>query len=157
MAPVRPEVESAAQLVRDPLDLEIGDQAPFQTAAQVFTLMRSGEIDPASYGVAPGSPFNGERFVVGEVFYEVAHSYGDEVLLWDGWGARPAVNRPIEGDVLTLVDEIADLLLAADAGDAEAEARLYNRYLNDARLRPGDAVTWFSPFGEAPVQVTLRH
>jgi hypothetical protein len=106
--------------------------------------------------VAPGSPFSGERFVVGEVFYEVAHSYGDEVLLWDGWGARPAVNRPIEGDVLTLVDEIADLLLAADAGDAEAEARLYNRYLNDARLRPGDAVTWFSPFGEAPVQVTLR-
>lgn len=151
-----PEVESAGPLIPDPLDLEIGDQAPFRTAAQVFTLMRSGGIDSASYGVASGSPFSGEQFVVGEVFYEVAHRYGDEVLLWDGWGALPGPDRPVEDDVLTLVDEVADLLLAADAGDVQAEARLYSRYLNDARLIPGDAVTRFSPFGDAPVQVTLR-
>jgi hypothetical protein len=118
--------------------------------------MRSGRIDPASYGVTSGSPFSGEQFVVGEVFYEVAHRYGDEVLLWDSWGALPDPYRPVEDDVLTPVDEVADLLLAADAGDVQAEARLYSRYLNDARLSPGDAVTRFSPFGDAPVQVTLR-
>jgi hypothetical protein len=89
------------------------------------------------------------------VFYEVAHRYGDEVLLWDGWGALPGPDRPVEGDVVTLVDEVADLLLAADAGDVQAEARLYSRYLNDSRLSPGNAVTRFSPCGETPVQVTL--
>jgi hypothetical protein len=81
--------------------------------------MRSGGIDPASYGVTSGSPFSGEQFVVGEVFHEVAHRYGDEVLLWDGWGALPGPDRPVEDDVLTLVDEVADLLLAADAGDVQ--------------------------------------
>ena len=68
----------------------------------------------------------------------------------------PDPDRPAGGDVRTLVDEVAGLLLAADVGDVEAEARLYSCYLNDARLSPGDAVTRFSPFGEAPVQVTLR-
>ena len=71
-------------------------------------------------------------------------------------GALPDPYRPVEGNVLALVDEVVDLLLAADAGDVRAEARLYSRYLNDARLRPGEAVTRFSPFGDAPVQVTLR-
>jgi hypothetical protein len=89
---------SAGPLIPGPLDLEIGDQAPFRTAAQVFALRRSGRIDPASYGVTSGSPFSGEQFVVGEVFYEVAHRYGDEVLLWDGWGALPGPDRPVEGD-----------------------------------------------------------
>lgn len=102
------------------------------------------------------SAFDHARVAVGEVFYEVAHRYGDEVLLWDGWGALPGPDRPVEDYVLTLVDEVADLLLAADAGDVQAEARLYSRYLNDPRLIPADAVTRFSPFGDAPVQVTLR-
>jgi hypothetical protein len=151
-----PEIDAAWNLLPDPLDLEIGERAPFQSAAQVFSLMQSGELDPASYGVTPGDVFSGERFVVAEVFYELAHRYGDEVLLWDGWGAVPSVARPIEPEVLTLVGEVADLLLAADAGDLAAEAQLYRRYRDDDRLHPGDAVTRFSPFGAPPVQVVLR-
>jgi hypothetical protein len=80
----------------------------------------------------------------------------DVHLRWDGWGALPDPDRPVEGGVLTLVDEVTDLLLPADAGDVQAEARLYSRYLNDGRLSPGDTVTRFSPFGDAPVQVILR-
>jgi Transglutaminase-like superfamily len=135
-----PEIESAGPLVPDPLDLEIGDQAPFRTAAQVFTLMRSGGIDPASYGVTSGSPSR----------TAMATRY------CSGMAGVRFLTRTGEGEVLTLVDEVAELLLAADGGDVEAEARLYSRYLNDARLGPGDVVTRFSPFGEAPVQVTLR-
>ena len=118
--------------------------------------MESGEVDPTRYGVVPGSPFSGERFVVGEVFYEVAHRYGDEVLLWDGWGAVPPVEHPVPPEVRALVSEISDLLLAADAGSLDAETRLYGRYCSDPRLHPGDEVTQFSPFGDPPVHVALR-
>jgi Transglutaminase-like superfamily len=151
-----PEIDPAPRMLPDPLDLQVGEQAPFQTAAEVFKLMRSGDIDPTIYGVAPGHPSSGEQFVVGEVFYEVAHRYGDEVLLWDGWGAIPLPGRPVEAEVLKLVDEVASLLLAADVGDVQAEAKLYRRYRDDDRLHPADSVCRFSPFGEPPVQVALR-
>lgn len=151
-----PEIDPASGLLPDPLDMEVGAHAPFQTAAEAYTLMRAGDLDPATYGVAPGIPFHGERFVVGEVFYEVAHRYGDETLLWDWWGDIPAVDEPTPAATFELVDEVATLLLAADAGDLAAEALLYRRYSDDPRLHPGDAVDRFSPFGAPPVRVELR-
>jgi hypothetical protein len=151
-----PEIEPASPALPDATDLEVGEHAPFRTAAEVFKLMRAGEIDPAIYGVAPGNEFSGPQFVVGEVFYELAHRYGDEVLLWDAWGAIPPVDQPVDVDVIRLIDEVAELLLAADAGDLDAEAKLYHRYVTDDRLHPGESVHRFSPFGEPPVEVTLR-
>lgn len=151
-----PEIAPEFGMLPDPHDLEQGPTAPFQTAAEVFTLMRAGELDPASYGVAPGLPFAGERFVVAEVFWEVAHRYGDELLLWDGWGAVPPVDEDVPTDVLRLVEEVASLLLAADADEPEAERRLYERYCEDARLHPGTEVLRFSPYGDPPVVVRLR-
>lgn len=151
-----PEIDPAWGLLPDPLDMEVGPTAPFQTAAEAYTLMRSGDLDPTRYGVAPGNPFSGNGFVVGEVFYELSHRYGDETLLWDGWGAIPPIDAPIEDAVLDLVDEVAALLMAADAGDVSAESRLYHWYLEDDRLRPGDTVAQFSPYGEPPVTVDLR-
>lgn len=152
-----PEVEKGDELLPDPLDMEFGDRTPFQTAATVYSLMRSGELDPATYGVAPDTPFSGKRFVVGEVFYELAHRYGDEVLLWDDWGVIHSVDNEPDDEVLTLADEVSALLLAADAGDIDAESRLFQRYLTDVRLNPGGVVTRYSPYGDAPVQVALRN
>jgi hypothetical protein len=151
-----PEVEPGSGLLPDPLDLEQGPGAPFQTAAEVYTLMRRGELDPSTYGVSPDLPFHGERFVVGEVFWELAHRYGDEMLLWDSWGAIPSVFEPVPAGSYELVDEVAALLLAADAGDLDAEARLYRRYFDDERLRPGLEVERFSPYGAPPQRVALR-
>jgi hypothetical protein len=151
-----PEVPPGSGMLPDPSDLEIGAGAPFQTAAEVYRRMRVGELDPSTYGVAPGNPFSGESFVVGEVFYELAHRYGDEVLLWDGWGAVPGPDGPVDPQVMALVDDVAALLVAADAGDRGAEARLHRRYTDDERLHPGDAVTRYSPFGDPPVRVALR-
>jgi hypothetical protein len=47
-------------------------------------------------------------------------------------------------------------LVAADTGDLDAEASLYHRYVSDDRLHPAASVHRFSPFGEPPVEVTLR-
>jgi len=55
----------------------------------------------------------------------------------------------LEDDAINgIVDEIAALLVAADAGDAEAEAELAARYASDKRLPPGDVVTSYSPTGQ---------
>jgi hypothetical protein len=151
-----PEVAFASELLPNPLDIEQGPGAPFQTAAEVYTLTRRGELDPSTYGVAPGTPFVGERFVVGKVFYELAHRYGDELLLWDEWGELPSMFDPVPEELYPLVDELATLLLASDAGDIEAEERLYRRYVADDGLHPGRTVTRFSPYGAPPQSVALR-
>jgi Transglutaminase-like superfamily len=149
-----PEIEPGSGMLPDPHDLAVGVGARFQTAAEVFTLMRSGDLDPATYGVS-GTELRGEPFVAGEVFYEVAHRYGDEVLLWDTWGALPAIDGPVEPEVLSLLDEVAALLLAADAGNTDAEATLFRRYCADRRLHPGGSVVRWSPLGDPPVEVSL--
>ncbi len=81
---------------------------------------------------------------------ELAHRLKDELLLWDGWGAM----GPDAEGADELVDEIATLLVAADAGDAAAEGELVDRYRADPRLHPGDRIQSFSPYGEI-VEVSL--
>ncbi len=75
----------------------------------------------------------------------------DELLLWDGWG----VTGPDVAEHADLLDELADLLVAADAGDAGAEAELANRYRADDRLHPGDVVQSVSPLDGTFTQVPL--
>jgi hypothetical protein len=100
--------------------------------------------------------FSGPRFIFDEVIYEVAHRFGDELLLWDGWGRIGEPGTPVSDDDCQWMDEVADLLLAADAGDIEAERRLLDRYGADAGLHPGPTVVQASPFGDPPVSVTLQ-
>jgi hypothetical protein len=129
-------------------DAEIGrlDVDDFETAAQVWTALRRGEIDdPMQYGVAPGLPLAGEWFIYNYVFIELAHRQRDESLLWDDWGAMAG---KIEGADLALADEIAGLLLEADAGSASAERELTSRYASDPRLRLTGMIRSHSPTGE---------
>lgn len=87
---------------------------------------------------------------------EVAHRFGDELLLWDSWGRMDAPGTPVTEDDERWTDEIAALLLAADAGDLDAERRLLERYRSDPGLHPGDTIVQASPRGRPPVQVRLR-
>lgn len=48
---------------------------------------------------------------------------------------------------VALADEVADLLVRANGGDADAEQDLLARYRGDDRLHPGTRVTSFSPYG----------
>ena len=134
----------------DPEDMAAGADAPFQTAAEVWQGYRAGELDPETYGVYPGAPFAGPDFIRGYVIFQVAHRFGDELLLWDDWGAT------LDGDDEEMIDRLADLLVRADAGDAAAEEELYAWYRADDRLHPGDSVIQNSPYGNPSKRVSLR-
>ncbi len=134
----------------DVTDLPTGTSAPFQTAAEVWRAYRRGDVDPARYCVQPGSELSGPSLIRGYVVSQTAHRYGDELLLWDGWGAT------VDSADEELIDAVAALLVQADAGDVRAEDELAAWYARDDRLHPGDTVTQYSPYGEEPRLVDLR-
>ena len=71
------------------------DSTGFVTAAEAWVGYRRGTIDPATYGVGPEVPgFRGPFFLFDEVIFEVAHRFGDELLLWDGWVASANLTAP---------------------------------------------------------------
>ncbi|MFD0520646.1 hypothetical protein [Paractinoplanes durhamensis] len=114
-----------------------------RTAAQVWTDHRSGVVDVETFGVGGDPELRGAWFVRNYVIYELAHRRGDELLLWDLWGD---MGREPPADP-ALIDEIADLLQSADAGDKAAERKLADRYADDLRLHPGDQIRCVSPRG----------
>ncbi len=131
----------------DTHDLVTGFGSPFETAAEVWLAYRAGLTDVSSYGVDPSLPdFCGPEFVRGYVVVELAHRQRDELLLWDVWGDTLPWTETPSSDLDALADEVAALLVAADAGDAGAERELAERYASDPRLRPHDVVT-LSPVG----------
>lgn len=130
----------------DVLDLAVGADSLFPTAAEVWTEYRAGRVDPDRYGVIPGSDLIGPTLIKTYVFLEINHRYGNELLLWDvvGTGVTDAET-----------DQLAALLIKADAGDGAAETKLEQRFRADPRLRPTDTVTQLSPYGEPPITVDL--
>lgn len=153
-----PEVDAPRETLPTPTD--IGhcalDGTGFVTAAQVWLGHRSGQVDAETYGVDPNLPgFRGERFVFDEVIYEIAHRFGDELLLWDGWGRIGEPDEPVTADDARWIDEIARLLVAADEGDLDAERHLLERYRTDPGLHPGPTILQASPYGEPPIEVAL--
>ena len=160
-----PEVADPRPTLPSPMDIPRGELGGtgFVTAAEVWIGFRRGELDPSTYGVGPEVPgFRGERFVFDEVIHEVAHRFGDELLLWDGWGRIGEPDEPVSDEDARWLDEIAQLLVAADdigtgAEVAEvAEVALLDRYRRDPGLHPGAAVMQASPYGDPPVVVQLR-
>ncbi len=129
----------------DPFDMPTGLDSPFPTAAELWAAHRRDGLDLTRYGVAGVPELAGRDFVRGYVLLEVAHRRRDELLLWDVWGAELDGTTSDDADVLA--DEVADLLLRADAGDVAAEDELADRYAGDARLHPGPRVRTLSPLG----------
>lgn len=125
----------------------------FRSAAEVWLGVRSGSLDGDDFGVDPSLPIRGGWFIRNYVFFQLAHLQGDELLLWDAWGAQSA---SLDDADLDLSDEIATLLVASDNGDAAASEALAARYAEDPRLHPGDKILQLSPAGHPPVTVDLR-
>ncbi len=153
-----PEVDAPRTGLDNPHD--IGhcalDSSGFVTAAQVWAGYRAGDLDPETYGVDPMVPvFRGERFIFDEIIYEVAHRFGDELLLWDLWGRIGEPGSAVDDTDARWADQITALLLAADAHDIEAEHRLLETYRSDAGLHVGPSVVQASPFGEPDIEVRL--
>ncbi|MEV6281104.1 transglutaminase-like domain-containing protein [Kribbella sp. NPDC051770] len=125
---------------------------PFRSAAEVWQAYRAGEIDPDLYGVSPDLDIRGGWFIRDYVFLQAAHLHGDELLLWDGWGAMA---DDLEMD-LAPTDELAALLVAFDNGDESATAKLADWYRSDPDLHPGSTIEVNSPTGGAPYRVDLK-
>ena len=135
----------------DPQDMVPGW---FRSAAEVWLGYRAGELDGDDFGVDPSLPVRGGWFIRNYVFLQLAALQGDEMLLWDGWGAMGGDD---DADVdLGLTDEIAKLLVASDNGDGAATEVLAARYAEDPRLHPGVRIQQFSPAGNPPVTVDLK-
>jgi hypothetical protein len=133
------------------------DGPGFVTAAQVWTAHRRGDLDADTFGVDPEVPvLRGPRFVFDEVILEVAHRFGDELLLWDSWGRMAPPGSPVSDEDAWWLDGVAALLLDADAGDLDAERRLLDMYRADDGLHPGPTVLQASPYGGEPVPVVLQ-
>ena len=130
----------------DVRDLPTGEGSPFETAAEVWTGYRAGRLDPARYGVAPGSDLSGPGFIRTYVIMAALHRYGYEALLWDEVGT--GVTDPD-------ADEVARLLLAADGGDLAAEDHLERQFQTDPKLRSAQTVTQLSPYGDPPITIDL--
>jgi len=121
---------------------------PFATAAEVWTAFRRGEVDPSIYGVGSDLPLHGPWFVYDYVLIELAHRQQDELLLWDGFGAMTGdfgAELSTEDPRVALADEIAALLIEADAGSDEADRELSVRYAADPRLNPRGQVICHMP------------
>ncbi|SDJ28213.1 Transglutaminase-like superfamily protein [Frankineae bacterium MT45] len=154
-----PEIDAPMAGLSTPMEMQwdTAHGPGFATAARAWTLHRSGEIDAETYGVDPSVPVvRGERFLFNEIINEVAHRFGDELLLWDGWGRIQAPVDPVGAEDATWADGIATLLLAADSGDLEAEQALFDQYRADPGLHPGRSVLQASPFGDDLTRVALR-
>ncbi|NEE04504.1 transglutaminase domain-containing protein [Phytoactinopolyspora halotolerans] len=151
-----PEIETPPDRLPDPHDIESGKNAPFQTAAEVWQGYRSGGLDPSLFGTGPGSSIGGAWFIRNYVLLQLAHRYSDELLLWDAWGGMSLPGDVEDPEVARLVDEVAEQLVAAEAGDSTVDDALLARYRDDERLHPGTRITQHSPFGDPPVTVNLR-
>jgi hypothetical protein len=151
-----PEVGEPMERLATPQDIPHGPDSPFSTAAESWKAYRQGSIDPQLYGVAPGVPVGGPWFMQGAVFYDAAFRAGIELLLWDGWEALSSPDGVTDEEAST-ADEIAELIIAADNGDAGAERRLIDRVRTDARIGPGTAVQTNSPYGDPPVTTDLAN
>ncbi|WP_433311329.1 transglutaminase domain-containing protein [Micromonospora sp. CA-269861] len=147
-----PEVDPAGDWGFDGYDID-PKAGLFDSAARVWSAYRAGTIDPEVYGVSPELPIRGDWFIHDYVLLELAHRQKDELLLWD---SLDAMTDDVATADLTLVDEIAALLLAADDGDEAAEKVLADRYASDARLRPGSRVESVSPVSGTVSMVDLR-
>jgi len=148
-----PELSGPRGSVDDPLDISTGVGSPFLTAAAAWSGYRHSGASIDDLGVQAGTvEFRGAPFIFGYLIMDVAHRFGDELLLWDFWGAMAMPGQDLDVD---LGDRLADLVLRADAGDQHAEQELAEIHATDPRVRPGPHVLQFSPRGEPPCQVAV--
>lgn len=141
----------------DPRDLGADADSPFQSAARAWVDFRSGRTDLANHAVFPGAEgeLAGVDLVRRYVQMQLAHRYGDELLLWDAWGATTPDVADVSDEE---VDRVARMLVALDdvqAVEHELDRELYALYRSDPRWHPGTSVVQFSPLGEGHEVVSL--
>jgi hypothetical protein len=134
-----------------PFDVEDMPAGPFRSAAETWLGYRSGELDGDLYGADPNPDaplkLHGGWFIRNYVHYQLAHLNGDELLLWDNWGA---MSDRLDGADLDLTDRIARLMVASDNGDDTATKEVNELYRTDPDLTFAGRSFHTSPAGAPP-------
>jgi len=123
---------AALKIDFDPLDVP---RDRFLVAGDAWAASRSGQADPARFGIFRGD-LRGLWFVAGDLVRDLAALNGVEMLAWDVWGAMPSPGATIPPADLALFDRIAALSRAPDAAFPSLRAL----YRDDARLAVPAAV-----------------
>jgi Transglutaminase-like superfamily len=107
----------------------------FVVAGQAWAQCRSGEADPASFGLSFMKE-GGDWWIAGNLIRDVAALNNMEMLPWDAWGAMPKPNEPIGDENAALFDQLAALTRDPDF----PRPQLAELYEHDDRLRMPGAV-----------------
>lgn len=142
-----PVVTAAHGIDFDPMDVP---RDRFLVAGTAWQAIRAGRVDPASFGVAPGTPLCGEWFAAGGVRVDLAALNRIETLLWDVWGIGAGSDAEMTDAIRDLYDEAA-LTTGDDVPFAEARAL----FSGHDGLRTPASVLSLAPFN-GPSQVVLR-
>jgi hypothetical protein len=101
----------------------------FLVAGEAWALCRSGQADPARFGIG-FVPLRGLWYIAANVVRDVAALNKLELLPWDTWGAQPAPDTTLTDAQLAFFDEVAALTCEPERGfDA-----LRERFATDPRL-----------------------
>lgn len=91
----------------------------FLTAGDAWIKCRSGEADPATFGIFQGD-LRGLWFIAGVLVRDIAALNKMEMLQWDTWGAMPRPGNKLQDkEKLTFFDRLAELTRNTDASFKE--------------------------------------
>lgn len=98
------------------IDFDVSDvpRDRFLIAGQAWADCRSGAADPATFGLSLVNEA-GDWWIAGNLMRDAAALHNIELLPWDGWGAMPGVDEPIDADLAGLFDRLAALTQRPDA------------------------------------------
>jgi hypothetical protein len=120
----------------------------FITGGAAWTLCRSGQADPETFGIFD---MQGLWFVRGNLGRDVASLNKVELLPWDGWGIIDGIDEdPASGDLAAL-DEMA----ALTGGDVPEFERVRAIYETDARWRVPPLIHSYTAEGPIDVDIAL--
>jgi hypothetical protein len=118
------------------IDFDVTDvpRDRFLVAGEAWARYRSGAADPAKFGLSLVNEA-GDWWIAGNLMRDAAALLNIELLPWDGWGAMPGADEPIDDDLAALFDKLAALTQVPDAAFAHLK-----QLCEDERLRVPDAV-----------------
>lgn len=120
----------------------------FITGGGGWTRCRSGQADPATFGIFD---MQGLWFVRGNLGRDVAALNKIELLPWDGWGIADSSDNDLTAADFAALDEMA----ALTGGDVPEFERVRTLYETDERWRVPPVIRTYTDAGPTEVDLSL--
>ncbi len=120
----------------------------FITGGGGWTLCRTGQADPATFGIFD---MQGLWFVRGNLGRDVAALNRMELLPWDGWGLADKSDNDLTAEDMAALDEMA----ALTGGDVPAFEHVRALYETGERWRVPPVIRTYTDAGPSEVDLSL--